>query len=61
MNSTLFCVLFQSVSVEEVKETLKEHKVYEDLLTSSVILEESSVTSALILFIKINVFTWPKV
>lgn len=40
---------------------LKKHKVYKVLLTSSVILEESSVTPDLILFIKINAFTWPKV
>lgn len=39
----------------------KNKKVYKDLLTSSMILEESSVASDLILFIKINAFTWHEV
>lgn len=53
-NSTIFGVLFQCVSC-------KGNSIGERFKKTCAILEESTVTSVLILFVKINAFTWPEV
>lgn len=60
-NSTYSVFRFSEFTAQVIDLGKLENMIYKSLLTSCVILVESTVTSVLILFIKINAFTWPKV